>query len=100
MKYEVEVLSSGIKVTGKDEKGEANMGVIFYACATYNDMQRLEGKVLTLLDATLADKTQNKAVKDLFRRMFWFDWAENLFRGSDPMSTGMPRVPDEEAPVA
>lgn len=100
MKYEVEVLSSGIKITGKDEKGEANMSMTFYACATYNDLQRIEGKVLTLLDATLANETQKKAVKDIFRRMFWFDWAENLFRGTDPMPSSMPRVPSEDIPLA
>lgn len=38
------------------------------------DISQLEGKILTLIDATAADPTQRKALKDLIRQNIW-EWA-------------------------
>lgn len=39
----------------------------------------LEGKILTIADATTGDATQRKAIKDLLKRELW-DWFEELPR--------------------
>jgi len=35
-----------------------------------NDAKNLSGKILTLIDASIADKQQNKALKDLIKQRF------------------------------
>ena len=37
------------------------------------EVSSLEGKLLTLIDASIADSTQRKAVKDLLRQQLW-EW--------------------------
>ncbi len=56
----------------------------------YNDVQTLEGKLLTLLDASFADKEQRKAVKDLLRQSIWWQWVPSLDHGPNKPSGGMP----------
>lgn len=61
----------------------------YFAKVQYYELQSLEGKVLTLLDAVINDKEQKKATKDLFRQQFWFQWVQNLDGGTNP-PIGMP----------
>ena len=35
-----------------------------------NDIKDLSGRILTIVDASIADKTQNKAMKDLIKSQF------------------------------
>ncbi len=45
--------------------------------AVLSDSLRLfEGKILTLIDASIQDVEQRKALKDIFRQMLW-SWAIN-----------------------
>ena len=44
-----------------------------YQVGSYG-ISQLEGKLLTLVDATSGDATQRKALKDLVRQTIW-DWA-------------------------
>lgn len=37
-------------------------------------IQELEGKILTVIDASISDPVQRKAIKDLVRPMIW-TWA-------------------------
>lgn len=91
VKVTAEVLDDGIKIIHEID-GCPVQGGTYHSCNTYGDLQRLEGKVLTLLDATIAEKQQNKAVKDIFRRMFWFDWVDSLYKGKNPSQAGMPNI--------
>lgn len=50
----------------------------FFAAIYHGNIQNLEGKILTIVDASFVDREQRKAVKDLIRRAIWFDWAGNL----------------------
>lgn len=61
-----------------------------FALLGYGDVQTLEGKLLTLVDASFADPTQRKAVKDLVRQAIWWHWVPNLH--TDPLEPngGMP----------
>lgn len=43
-----------------------------YKFYTY-DVGNLEGKILTLIDASIADKEQKQAMKDMARQIIW-DW--------------------------
>jgi len=71
-----------------------NWGSTYYGLVCYESLQNLEGKVLTLIDATFVDKEQRKAVKDIFRKTFWFDWVEHhLYKGKNAMPVGMPPTP-------
>lgn len=49
-----------------------------FALLGYSDIQSLEGRVLTIIDAAFVDREQRKAVKDLIRNAIWFDWVKNL----------------------
>lgn len=65
----------------------------FYAAIYYQDIQHLEGKILTIVDASFVDREQRKAVKDLIRRAIWFDWCSNLEAKTEPkMEQGMPNL--------
>jgi hypothetical protein len=88
-KFEVEVLDEGIRIK---EEGECFMATnVFYGCVSYEALQNLEGKVLTLIDASISDKEQRKAMKDLFRNIYWFQWISNsMWRGKNPFPVGMP----------
>ena len=55
----------------------------FFAAISYNDMKNLSGRVLTVIDASIQDKQQNKAVKDIMKKALWIDWVDTLFTGSD-----------------
>lgn len=39
------------------------------------NLQHLEGKILTIIDASIAEPTQNKALKDLIRNEFSDKWS-------------------------
>lgn len=66
-------------------------GTTYYGMITHMDIQNLEGKLLTIADASFQDKEQRKAVKDILRRTLWFDWVENsVYKGKDPGPVGMP----------
>jgi len=63
----------------------------FYGLISYEGLRGLEGKILTIIDAAFQDREQRKAVKDIVRRTFWFDWVQNtLYRGKGDMPVGMP----------
>lgn len=65
----------------------------FYAAIYYQDIQHLEGKILTIVDASFVDREQRKAVKDLIRRAIWFDWCSNLEAKTEPKrAEGMPNL--------
>lgn len=59
-----------------------------FALLAYDDIRTLEGRLLTIIDASFTDRTQRKAVRDLVRNAIWFDWAPNL--DTDNPSHGKP----------
>lgn len=61
----------------------------------HNDVRSLEGKLLTLLDASIADPTQRKAIKDLTRQVIWWQWVPDLDQGPNVPGRGMPIVVGE-----
>ena len=72
----------------------------YYGLVSYEALQCLEGKILTLIDATFTDKEQRKAAKDIFRRTFWFDWIENnVYKGKYGMPVGMPQISMPSVPT-
>lgn len=62
-----------------------------FALLGYNDIQSLEGRLLTLADATFTDPQQRKAFKDILRRTIWFDWVNHLDQ-TEAQSAGMPFI--------
>ncbi len=82
----------GFGVNCKTESGgewQAN----YYGMVSYDNLRNLEGKVLTIIDASFQDKEQRKAVKDVFRRTFWFDWIENcIYKGKGFLPVSMPSL--------
>lgn len=65
----------------------------YFAKVQYHELQSLEGKILTLIDAVVGDKEQKKAAKDIFRQQFWFQWVQNLEMRNDPTCpVGMPTL--------
>lgn len=94
-KATVEVLESGFKLCVTGEDGMDMYGGSYYGLVSYENLQNLEGKILTMIDASFQDREQRKAVKDMFRRMYWFDWIENnMYKGTNPfpIQTGMPDI--------
>ena len=80
----------GFQMECKNPDG-TEWGGNYYGMVSHDSLQNLEGKILTLIDASYQDKEQRKAVKDIFRRTFWFDWVEhNVYKGKDSMPVGMP----------
>jgi hypothetical protein len=80
----------GFKLDCEKDDG-TGWGTTYYGMVTYENMQNLEGKILTIIDASFQDTEQRKAVKDVFRRTFWFDWMEHyVYRGKCDYSVGMP----------
>jgi predicted kinase len=59
-----------------------------FALLGYDDIRTLEGKLLTIVDASFTDREQRKAVKDLVRQTIWFNWVKYL--DTDQPSGGMP----------
>lgn len=59
-----------------------------FALLGYDDLRTLEGRLLTITDASFSDREQRKAVKDLIRNAIWFDWVPNL--DTDDSSHGKP----------
>jgi len=49
-----------------------------FALLSYEDIRSLEGRLLTIMDASFTDREQRKAAKDLVRNAIWFDWVANL----------------------
>ncbi len=81
----------GFKMDCKNEEDKTEWGGNYYGLVSYEQLQILEGKILTIIDASFIDKEQRKAVKDIFRRTFWFDWIENhIYKGKDNVPVGMP----------
>lgn len=62
-----------------------------FALLGYDDIRTLEGRLLTIVDATFGDPLQRKAFKDLVRNAIWFDWAPNL--DTDDIHIGKPSLP-------
>lgn len=62
-----------------------------FALLGYEDIQSLEGRLLTIMDASFTDREQRKAVKDLVRNAVWFDWVPNL--DTDDSTRGKPNLP-------
>lgn len=63
---------------------------IFFAWLQHEDISQLEGRILTIIDASIAEPRQNKATKDLIRQAIWFNWANQLDRVEDGIPVGMP----------
>lgn len=61
-----------------------------FAILGYEDLRTLEGKLLTLADASFFDSQQRKAFKDLIRQTIWWQWVPSLDHGPNPTSHGMP----------
>jgi len=59
-----------------------------FALLGYEDIRTLEGRLLTLVDASFSDQTQRKAFKDMLRRELWFNWVR--FLDTDDPSGGIP----------
>jgi hypothetical protein len=57
-----------------------------FAFIGYKDISYLEGKILTIIDATLADKDQRSAAKDIIRQTIR-GWANDLDRYNDRVIT-------------
>jgi len=89
----IEALNDGgFKMECKNPDG-MDWGGTYYGLVAYESLQNLEGKILTHIDATISDKEQRKASKDILRRIFWFDWVENgIYKGKYSMPVGMPNV--------
>lgn len=59
-----------------------------FALLGHDDITTLEGRLLTLVDASFSDPQQRKAFKDMLRREIWFNWVKYL--DTDEPSGGMP----------
>lgn len=59
-----------------------------FALVSYQDIQTLEGRLLTLVDASFPDREQRKAFKDLVRQAIWWGWVGKL--DTDDPSHGIP----------
>lgn len=59
-------------------KKEFDLAGDIFAEIAYNDIRNLEGRMLTIVDASFQDAQQRKAVKDIVRETIWWRWAENL----------------------
>jgi predicted kinase len=90
----IEALNEGgFKLECKTPDGKDLWGSNYFGLVSYEALQNLEGKILTLIDATFVDKEQRKAVKDILRKTFWFDWVEHhLYKGKENMPVGMPSL--------
>lgn len=62
----------------------------YYAGVHYQDLGRLHGKLLTLVDAVISDPKQCEAAKSLTRNILWHDWVESLERSDPDMPVGIP----------
>ena len=74
------------------QKGECNSALNgrqpIFALLGYDDVQTLQGRLLTIVDASFSDAVQRKAFKDLVRKEIWFNWVKYL--DTDEPSGGMP----------
>lgn len=61
-----------------------------FALVSWDDIRNLEGKLLTIVDASSTDGTHRKAVKDLVRQAIWWHWATNLDTDPSVPDNGMP----------
>lgn len=52
-------------------------GCDYYALLQYDEIRRIEGQMLTIIDAAFTDREQREAVKSIVRSNIW-DWAKNL----------------------
>lgn len=49
----------------------------------YEDKQETVGKILTIIDAVIVDKDQNKSVKDLIKKSIWEEFERRTTRMVD-----------------
>lgn len=61
-----------------------------YALLGYGDIQTLEGRLLTIVDASFSDTQQRKAFKDLVRQAIWWHWVPELDIDPSQPSGGIP----------
>lgn len=59
-----------------------------FALLGHDDIRTLEGKLLTIMDASFTDREQRKAAKDLVRNAIWFNWVPYL--DTDDKHVGKP----------
>jgi hypothetical protein len=62
-----------------------------FALLGYDDIRNLDGRLLTIIDASFSDREQRRAVKNLVRNALWFDWVPNL--DTDDRHIGKPDLP-------
>lgn len=61
-----------------------------FALLGWDDVRTLEGKLLTIMDASTPDLVQRKAIKDLVRQTIWWHWVPHLDTCPDSQTGGMP----------
>lgn len=89
LKIPDEALDEMLENARKKVKKEAlDLGV--YALLDYRDIGAIEGKILTVIDASVSDAVQRKAMKDIVRNIIWFDWVQSLDRTDERMPVGKP----------
>jgi hypothetical protein len=76
--------------TGEGVDSPLNGRQPLYAKVGYCDLQTLEGRLLTLADASFSDVQQRKAFKDILQSTFWYGWVEYLDRPGDSGPVGIP----------
>lgn len=59
-----------------------------WAEITTNDTSYLEGKILTIIDATFSDPQQRKAQKDVFRDILWDWYSRKIVTGNNESNKG------------
>ena len=95
-KLPIESYSEGLNV-----KPESYVRVFNFPCVNV-ELRWLKGNILTIIDATISDPVQRKAVKDLIRNSFitTFDNFETLLREGDEEDRRVYEVLAREAPMS
>lgn len=75
----------------KSVKSEVSPREVMYAVHS-NDLRYLSGKILTIIDASIADQEQRKAMKDIATQAIW-SWALELSGRVDPGKVEYPNYP-------
>jgi len=72
--------SAGLRYGNSKEKQVAMVtkGEDYFAILQYDDIQCIEGRLLTFVEAMNTDKEQREAQKSVVRTMVW-EWSRNLF---------------------
>lgn len=61
----------------EDQLDRVERGQNYYALLQYEEIRRLEGQMLTIVDASFTDKEQREAVKSIVRNNIW-SWSSSL----------------------